>query len=626
MHVAALLAATFSLFEAVDGCTVIGVTHKASADGSSLLAHTDDAGGGAADIRLIRVPAADHAPGSKRAVYNLFGGYPRLTTQDRGPLYRPVENQTLSTPLGYIPQVPHTYAYFDQDYGMMNEVQLSIAESTCTAKTVGWAKDVPFGFNLFGIAELTKVALERCDSARCAVQTMGDLAVEYGFFSEDSGDPASPGYMDSAEALAISDKYGEMWVFHVLTGPKNSSAVWAAQRVPDGHVTAIANAFVIREMNLSDTANFLASSNVVSFAQEMGWHSPDEVFDFTKAYAWDDLSMFAGRILPLYAGRRLWRIFDTFAPSLQLDPRIGFQVNFTTYPFSIPVDSPVALPHLMRLLGDHYEGTPFDMTRGLGAGAFHAPIRYDGPAKNVSGGWERPIAMYRTMFSFVLQIQTPSEQWPDHLGGTAWYAQDSPHGSVFVPFSCAQSSVPASYVTGNQSVFNTGSAWWAFNFVNQWSMLRWNVVNGQDVRSHMNETQTRAIAAHASWLRAKLNATAVEAAANALASDVVASWWTLAWSLVGKYSGGYITTGEAPSQMKVPGYSKEWLEMSEFNGWPGKTYTDPMAPYRYPQQNDKGTKSNAVEILGFMVLGALLAIGTHYLVQTHRRDGYRSYA
>ncbi|RHY45647.1 hypothetical protein DYB34_009597 [Aphanomyces astaci] len=377
MHVLTVLAtATAALLSCAHACTVIGVTHKATADGSSLLAHTDDAGGGAADTRLIRVPAADHEPGSKRAVYNFFGGYPRLTTKDRGPLYFPVDNQTLSTPIGYIPQVPHTFAYFDQDYGMMNEVQLSIAESTCTAKTVGWSKDVPYGFNLFGIAELTKVALERCDSARCAVQTMGDLAVEYGFFSEDSGDPAKPGYMDSAEALAISDKYGELWVFHVLTGPRNASAVWAAQRVPDGHVTAIANSFVIREMNLSDTSTFLASSNVISFAQDMGWHSPDDPFDFAKAYAWDDLTTFPGKILPLYAGRRLWRIMDTVAPSLQLDPRLGYQVNFTTYPFSVPVDAPVTLSQMVHLLGDHYEGTPFDMTQGLGAGPFHAPIRY----------------------------------------------------------------------------------------------------------------------------------------------------------------------------------------------------------------------------------------------------------
>jgi dipeptidase len=29
---------------------------------------------------------------------------------------------------------------------------------------------------------LTKLALKRCDTARCAIQIMGDLATQYGFY------------------------------------------------------------------------------------------------------------------------------------------------------------------------------------------------------------------------------------------------------------------------------------------------------------------------------------------------------------------------------------------------------------------------------------------------------------
>lgn len=45
------------------------------------------------------------------------------------------------------------------------------------------------GHNLFSINELSRVALERCATARCAVKTMGRLAEEYGFYGDDSGDP-----------------------------------------------------------------------------------------------------------------------------------------------------------------------------------------------------------------------------------------------------------------------------------------------------------------------------------------------------------------------------------------------------------------------------------------------------
>ncbi len=57
----------------------------------------------------------------------------------------------------------------------------------------------------------------------------------------------------------------------------------------------------------------------------------------------------------------------------------------------------------MDLLRDYYQGTPYDMTHGLGAGPFQAPVRWDSPIKNIQGGWERPFSMYRTLFSFVLQ-------------------------------------------------------------------------------------------------------------------------------------------------------------------------------------------------------------------------------
>ncbi|OQR87069.1 peptidase [Achlya hypogyna] len=651
-HVA-LIAAVVAA--AADACTVIGVTHGASADGSSLLAHTDDAGGGTADTRLIRVPAMDHAPGAMRDILNVNGGYPRIISKTRGPLYEPVHGQTLMTPLGTIPQVNHTYAYFDQDYGMMNEVALSIAESTCPAKTVGWPSDVPYGYNMMGIGELTKIALERCDSARCAIQLMGDLAVEHGFYSEDSGDPKSPMYCDSAEALAISDKYGEMWVFHVLTGPKNASAVWAAQRVPDGHVTVLANAFSIRHMDLNDTNNFLASPNVLSFALKMGWYNPaDGPFDFSAAYSWGDVTGYAGSILPLYAGRRLWRVLDAVAPSLELDATLGWQATTATYPFSVKPDGLVNITDVFRLLRDHYEGTPYDMTKGLGAGPFGNPIRFDGPFFNVSGGWERSISMYRTMFAFVLQIQDATDL-SDAMRATAWYCQDSPHGSVFVPLAPTQTALPPSYTTGNQSVFNTDSAWWAFNFVNQWSMLRWNTINGE-VRANVARLEETALQLHASLLardrtaNGTLAPSVVQDAFYALATDVVAEWWALAWRLVAKYSCGYVVLGEGPGKMSAPGYSREWLAATEFNGWPGATYQDPKAPSppttseviedpkgpsrtmgpeaikvadAPPMHASGGSKSNIVEIVGYMIMGACLALGSHALIaQQKRRDGY----
>lgn len=53
-------------------------------------------------------------------------------------------------------------------------------------------------------------------------------------------------FTEAGEALTIADRH-ESWMFHILADDTGRSAVWAAQRVPEGHVSACANQFVIRE-------------------------------------------------------------------------------------------------------------------------------------------------------------------------------------------------------------------------------------------------------------------------------------------------------------------------------------------------------------------------------------------
>lgn len=196
-------------------CTLIVVGKKASIDGSVMIAHSDDAGGETSDIRLLRVEAADHPKGSKRAVLRVKGGFPRIVAEGRGKAYLPKNNpgEPLTEVLGYIDQVPHTFAYIDQDYGMINEKQLIIGETTTGGRFAGWPKSpsAPWGNSWFGIEELSKIAMERCETARCAIQTMGGLAYKYGFYSEESGeDPENPELTFATETLAIGDKFGEV--------------------------------------------------------------------------------------------------------------------------------------------------------------------------------------------------------------------------------------------------------------------------------------------------------------------------------------------------------------------------------------------------------------------------------
>jgi dipeptidase len=77
----------------------------------------------------------------------------------------------------------------------------------------------------------------------------------------------------------------ETYVFHILSDPTGKSAVWAAQRVPDTHVAVIANMFTLRELNMSEPNNYLASDNVHQVALDHGLWDGTGLLDFTKTYS-----------------------------------------------------------------------------------------------------------------------------------------------------------------------------------------------------------------------------------------------------------------------------------------------------------------------------------------------------
>eukprot|EP00808_Paulinella_micropora_P010115 g904.t1 len=567
----------------VQPCTVLMVTKGASAEGGNMVTQNDDAGGGTVDMRLTPIPAADWPPGSKRAIYFPQNGYPKLVVTDRGPHFMPKGNQVLTKPIGYIDQVQHTYGYWANRYGLINEMGLAMGESTMGARTVGWPVTAgAHGYNIMGIEELSHIGLERCATARCAIRTMGGLAVEYGFWSEDSGDPANPGYSDSAESLGICDK-DECWAFHVLTGPKNASAVWAAQRVPDGHGTIIPNAIIIREMDLNDSENFLASDNILPFAQEMGWWDPAEPFDFNKAYGYystvqEDVTLYA-----LYSGRRMWRTLDIFAPSKKFNSSLGLSACCATYPFSVKTEYPVSLNDMHRLMRDYYKDTPFDLSVGPGAGPHGSPLRYDTWSGGVKGAWERGIYIFRNMFSHIAVLR----DLPYPLGPVLYYGIDNSLTTVYVPFFAAMSAVPESYLNVQESVYNEDAMFWVFNLVGNFVHLRYNAMM-KDITKEQNRLDDMGKALIKDLTAKSLSDMLAadhppagpghQQAASVIATLTVAthkhaeyvrkSWWKLAHLLFAKYSNGWITTGEQEWEQACPGYPAWWLRASDWAHFP----------------------------------------------------------
>jgi len=142
----------------------------------------------------------------------------------------------------------------------------------------------------------------------------------------------------------------------------------------------------------------------------------------------------------------------------------------------------------MSYMADHFEGTPMDMTKDLGAGPFECPYRWRPMHFTVDGQDylnERAISTQQTGFSFVTQ----SRSWlPDPIGGIFWFGVDDAATTQYVPMYCGILDVPEPFREGNGDmlVYSPTSAFWVFNRVSNMCYLRYNYMV-KDVRKVQKE-------------------------------------------------------------------------------------------------------------------------------------------
>jgi len=494
-------------------CTNILVTKSASADGSVIITYACD---GRFHPRLRKSAAMDHEVGSDLEIKDWSGEV-----------------------RGVIPQVPHTYAVV----GLMNEHQLAISETTTTGR-----EELENPDGLLHYWTLMQLALERAKTAREAIAVMTSLVADFG-------------YRSTAESFSIADP-NEVWLMEMVgTGPGGDGAVWVARRVPEGYISAYANGPRIREFPLDDPDNCLFSENVISFAAEKGYYDPSNGEPFSFADAYDAPTVQSRR----YTASRVWSIFRRVAPSVELDPDYHRgAAGAEPYPLWIRPEKKLSVADVMALMRDHYEGTAYDMTKGVDAGPYGSPNRWRPMSWQVDGknySWERPISTQQTGFSFVSQ----SRSWlPDPIGGVYWYGLDDTYTSCYVPLYAGISRVPHSFTVGRIDKFTWDSAWWVFNFVANIANLKYSYMV-EDILAVQKELEGRFLAMQP----------VVEETALALADkdpflmreyltqysvgqgeEVVRRWRELGEYLLTTYNDGYVAGKGMDTER---GYPESWL-------------------------------------------------------------------
>lgn len=495
-------------------CTNFIVTKGASKDGSVMITYTCD---GEFHPHLRLTPAADHGPDDYFDIKDWSGNI-----------------------AGRIKQVPHTNAVLY----LMNEHQVVIGETTFDGR-----KELQSEEGLLHYWWLMRLALQRARTAREAIEVMTGLVREYG-------------YASTGESFSIADPE-EAWIMEMIgPGTGGTGAIWVAVRVPDGYVSCHANMARIGEFPLDDADNCLYSDNVISYAVEHGYYDPDsgKPFRFRDAYCPPSPQTLR------YTATRVWSIFRRCAPSRDwpTDYHRGVE-GAEPYPLWVKPDGKLGLGDVFDIMRDHYEGTEYDMTRGVDAGPFGTPNRWRPMTWEIDGveySWERPISTQQTGFSFVSQSRSGL---PDAIGGILWYGVDDTYTTCYVPLYCGIDEIPRSYAEGNMGRFSWDSAWWVFNFVANHANVKYSYMI-QDIRAVQSELEQAFFDLQPVVERTalELHARDPELAKHYLtdysvshAERTVDRWRELGEALLAKYNDGYVQDENGHPQEK--GYPEGWL-------------------------------------------------------------------
>ncbi len=188
---------------------------------------------------------------------------------------------------------------------------------------------------------LRRIVAESAHTAKEAVEIASRLIDKYG-------------YASSGRSYSFADKE-EIYVMQVVHGKH-----YAVHRVPDDEAAVIPNHYTIHEPDRKAHGY----RELVEYAVKRGWHNPDGVFDFKRAYQAEES----------YAeDRNTHRHVRAFQMLLDIDLSPLLMQEWEPLPFSIKPARPVTIDMLKKILRTHFEGSS-SYTAGENTPHFSKPL------------------------------------------------------------------------------------------------------------------------------------------------------------------------------------------------------------------------------------------------------------
>ena len=275
-----------------------------------------------------------------------------------------------------------------------------------------------------GVAEnsVFNITLPYVRTAREGVERLGMLIEKYGI-AEGFG----IGFVDSKE----------IWYLETACGHR-----WLACRMPKDQYFVTGNQSRFRTYDPNDKENYLASADLIEFAEKHGLYNPAEgAFDFHEAYARDI------KLDTTYNYPRVWGLQQFFSPEIKND------VTKNTFPVFAKAGHKVTLTELRTAFRFHYDNTE------------HDPYLNSNPKEPY-----RPVSIFRTTQTHLLQVRP---ELPQAIGCVNYVAMGMADLGVFLPLYQGITSYPEAYTKGNGES-SADSAYWKFRKIMVLGMTNYN--------------------------------------------------------------------------------------------------------------------------------------------------------
>ena len=275
-----------------------------------------------------------------------------------------------------------------------------------------------------GVAEnsVFNITLPYVHTAREGVERLGMLIEKYGI-AEGFG----IGFVDSKE----------IWYLETACGHR-----WLACRMPKDQYFVTGNQSRFRTYDPNDKENYLASADLIEFAEKHGLYNPAQgSFDFHEAYARDI------KLDTTYNYPRVWGLQQFFSPEIKND------VTKNTFPVFAKAAHKVTLTELRTAFRFHYDNTE------------HDPYLNSNPKEPY-----RPVSIFRTTQTHLLQVRP---ELPQAIGCVNYVAMGMADLGVFLPLYQGITSYPEAYTKGNGES-SDDSAYWKFRKIMVLGMTNYN--------------------------------------------------------------------------------------------------------------------------------------------------------